>query len=802
MDEINLETENLDEPGLEPNLADSLQSRTEENGDIAALDEEQPVISEDKISSNASVSPGPTEESSVAASQIQAEDLSKFLVCGICSQNPVSVNSAPKLLPCLHSFCEKCLQEKYEQQQGSSTNNSSESSGTLNPRLKCPSCGQEFLVSSNGVSGFLNNQFIIENSGDETSKEGLGHDNRVCTSCEDENAASSSFCVNCSEWLCEPCIQAHQRVKVTRDHIIKSREEYDDSVELNKESNSVASSGQKPLYCKLHPHEQLRLFCATCDKLTCRDCQLVEHKDHRYQFIDEAAGKHREVLKKLLQYLNVNLGMLNDTISEVEKVGVGLEEKETEIKSEVNRAIEKIIKALRHREGMLVAELQGLVQNKLGLLAKQKKDLTQMKRILEHNHDFAKHAVEVGSDVALLYCRKVLGTRLHNLNSLKYRQRPLAYNDLRFALDVEKMRGYLIKVGTVYSQEDLQRRLEHYGNTKSSASQSFSLSSSSTTTQAGTSDNSTSTVSSVRAALSSSTRLSTDPSSNGNSNAKWTFHNVPPRLNPIEAMSAVNKRISDAGSTIDATKYIALSASGGKAHYVTKTGRVLQQPNHHNVSTNKSALTSVLENRHCNGSTSSTNQPKETNYVVLPLSKSSNSGSFSKMDLAANYLQQIKSLTREGHQRGTLHPKAASSIMSAWAQKARMLKSDKGFASDTRDHGSDRSQHSSYQHQRRTNASSSSPKFNSERTQMLDKGHSAPLFNISHSPSQVPRAKSSSSDPGPSSNNHFNPSELQVKQEQPDSPTNGYPSCMQNVALKSRLSSLGMVSAILILHFV
>eukprot|EP00794_Sanderia_malayensis_P018212 gene18212-20030_t len=190
-------------------------------------------------------------------------------------------------------------------------------------KLKCPSCGQEFLVSNNGVSGFLNNQFIIENTdgAGATSDQTLGPADRVCTSCEDESKVSS-YCVNCEEWLCKACVQAHQRVKVTRDHSIKTREEFEQDEELNKESNKASSSpGRKPLFCKLHPREQLRLFCATCDKLTCRDCQLVEHKDHRYQFINEAAGKHREVLKKLLQYLTVNLGLLNETISDVENVG-------------------------------------------------------------------------------------------------------------------------------------------------------------------------------------------------------------------------------------------------------------------------------------------------------------------------------------------------------------------------------------------------------------------------------------------------------------------------------------------------
>lgn len=35
------------------------------------------------------------------------------------------------------------------------------------------------------------------------------------------------------------------------------------------------------MFCDIHKQEVLKLFCETCDLLTCRDCQLVRHKDHR-----------------------------------------------------------------------------------------------------------------------------------------------------------------------------------------------------------------------------------------------------------------------------------------------------------------------------------------------------------------------------------------------------------------------------------------------------------------------------------------------------------------------------------------
>lgn len=709
----------------------------------------------------------------LSAVSTKHDDNLKFFICGICNLNAVAGNTSPKLLPCLHSFCEKCLMQKYEQQKDAATENTDNSS--LNPRLKCPSCGQEFLVSSNGIAGFLNNQFIMEAAtGVETEIEQLGQ-HKVCTSCEDDSCAGS-YCTNCREWLCDACVQAHQRVKVTRDHTIKSKSEYEKDTGLEQEDKPASSPGQKPLFCKMHPREQLRLFCATCDKLTCRDCQLVEHKDHRYQFIDEAASKHREVMKKLLQYLKVNLGLLADTVKDVENVASRLEGKEKELEKDISKSVETIIKALKHRERVLVAELQGLVQTKLGLLAKQKKDLTQMSTILEHNHDFASYAIENGSDVSLLYCRKVLGTRLHNLNSLKYRQRPLAYNDLRFALDVEKMCGYLAKIGTVYSQEDLQRRMEQYGiGNKSSTASTVAASSHTTATHTN------SIPQGPRDVRHSSNQQ-------GNLKQGVVFNSskaIPAKLNPIEAMSAVNRRISDSTMTTNApTQYIALS-SPGIPHYLPKHNR--PSSNGHYSSNNQIVLSHVTSNHRPH---EAGNAGKKTDFVFHT----------SKLMNTAPLLHKDSS---EGiaHQARSSKPSIASTLpLNLPSCITATLANMQSAGVDKR-----KSPHEIFANQKRSpnavnylmnkvqNEFSGKPSLQAKSV-VLDSGYGTPN-HIRRSPEESQRSKSSGSEAssGGSAVQHVHNGELQlVKQEKLDSPP--YQHCMQSFAVKSNGNYLSVVS--------
>lgn len=65
-------------------------------------------------------------------------------------------------------------------------------------------------------------------------------------------------------------------------------------------------SSQRPMFCHIHKQEPLKLFCETCDLLTCRDCQLTKHKDHRYRIVSviliDRGGNHQAPLEMISQY--------------------------------------------------------------------------------------------------------------------------------------------------------------------------------------------------------------------------------------------------------------------------------------------------------------------------------------------------------------------------------------------------------------------------------------------------------------------------------------------------------------------
>ena len=477
-------------------------------------------------------------EGGASGSAEDLEEESVYMLCGLCKKPPV--DTSPKLLPCLHSFCLKCLEERFaEQQQEKVPSTTASVSSNSIPRLKCPNCGQEFLVPPKGVHGFLDNQFVLENIGKLQRKQ--ENVNRFCTSCED-NSPASSFCLNCSDWLCDACVSAHQRVRVTKDHTIQSEAEYLE----NSESADV-----KPIFCSIHPQESLKLFCANCEKLTCRDCQLLEHKDHKYQFIKEAAVSYKDYLRGQLNRLYEQAQPLTESIREVEKAAKGLQEREETIASEIRKSSEMLVKAVKQRENVLLTELKALVHFKHKLLSKQNKDLRLMQKILQHNYGFTRHVLKNGSDMGLLYSKRQLSSRIQNLLSLKYNVLPVAHSDLKFSVETEKLCSVISKLGSVMTPADR--------NNSSSGRPDASF--------RGLSNASSYTP------LPSSSSSAAVPNRPINSS-------TPVRPSPIEALTAVNKRLGPPSSQSYSTnKYPSLQAaivhpSGASVAINTKVGVV------------------------------------------------------------------------------------------------------------------------------------------------------------------------------------------------------------------------------------
>ncbi|XP_022823886.1 transcription intermediary factor 1-beta [Spodoptera litura] len=217
--------------------------------------------------------------------------------CVLCHTVLTLAEGTPKLMECLHSACEPCIRAKLEEKQASSR----DFLGAERVTITCPACRLQCQVAN-----MIDQRFVLEKMAlEQAGSNGAGGEQQ-CNSCEDTEPATS-YCVDCNEFICDNCVHAHQRLKITKEHTIKSRDEA--LAELQAAAGGARS--ELDMFCSEHVQERLSLFCETCDRLTCRDCQLQHHRDHKYQFSTEMAAQARAQISALLSevsYKRVLLG--------------------------------------------------------------------------------------------------------------------------------------------------------------------------------------------------------------------------------------------------------------------------------------------------------------------------------------------------------------------------------------------------------------------------------------------------------------------------------------------------------------
>lgn len=88
------------------------------------------------------------------------------------------------------------------------------------------------------------------------------------------------------------------------------------------------------------PQEKLNLYCQTCDQLTCRDCQLIEHREHKYKFSEEMASLTRERLRQFLMDIRKKRGYIENAKELVAERRQQILNKQELVQADINRLVE------------------------------------------------------------------------------------------------------------------------------------------------------------------------------------------------------------------------------------------------------------------------------------------------------------------------------------------------------------------------------------------------------------------------------------------------------------------------------
>ena len=229
----------------------------------------------------------------------------------------------------------------------------------------------------------------------------------LCENCPSGDSAALR-CVECGVFMCEVCVTAHQRVRAIGAHRLMTPQEV-------REGGPQAL--HRPTTCAQHEGEILKMFCETCDEPICRDCAIIDHRDHKYKFIRDAFPVEKEKITKAVRETEFYVPVLKRAIEAAEKEVQETRDNFAEVSKEVNSFINEVIANCERRRDSLKLDLENLTSKKLKELNTAKESASSTLRCVESNIQIVKQTIGRANEVETLSAKNQMIDQLAAVRS-------------------------------------------------------------------------------------------------------------------------------------------------------------------------------------------------------------------------------------------------------------------------------------------------------------------------------------------------------------------------------------------------
>ena len=312
------------------------------------------------------------------------------LKCSIC----LELFSDPRLLPCLHTYCLKCLQGLVSDKKSD---------------LSCPQCRAKYKIPKGGVVSYLSDLSVLPEL-EATKVTAEKEEVKICGLCT-TGAIAVGYCSDCGEYLCESCRDVlHNTIKVFTAHSIISLEC----------SSAVVLIGKSPL-CPHHPKYELEIFCKTCDILVCSMCMLeTTHKGHSYDFFKNVQDELMERIKSMTSNIEEEKKKYKSYLAFLEKFEHQFYSQQEKLAAEITAACDEYITRIQAMKEELLKQTESKFTRESKTIWSTKDCLEVMISQIESCQGFSERYQRQGSEGQMLLLFNQILHRLKELNSRLY----------------------------------------------------------------------------------------------------------------------------------------------------------------------------------------------------------------------------------------------------------------------------------------------------------------------------------------------------------------------------------------------
>ena len=237
----------------------------------------------------------------------------------------------------------------------------------------------------------------------------------LCDNCESEDPAQSR-CNECGIFLCQYCTEFHKRSRSMKHHELVTMEQL--------KSNPGPQNIAEKIRCPKHKEEVIKLFCKTCQTTICRDCTIVDHRQHEYGFVEEVAVEEKRHLQSNLNQVKQRKGRVVEAIENLKKFNESLEANKTSTISEISQHFDQLVKAVESRKREMMEKATSITNSRQKQIHAQLEVLEVALASCESSIEFTEQAFKNGNDVQILSMEKYILQSLEQLKAVKDQTKP------------------------------------------------------------------------------------------------------------------------------------------------------------------------------------------------------------------------------------------------------------------------------------------------------------------------------------------------------------------------------------------
>ena len=335
--------------------------------------------------------------------ELLLKNLEAELTCTVCGGR----FDDPRVLPCLHTFCKKCVESLTQQE-----------SANAEPEKKistvvCLQCREEHTLPETGVGElpefptFFQLVTLLE-----VYKAGeRGSQPLTCGNGRDNNPAIGR-CLECDAYLCESCLELHKMQVSSRKHA---------TVTLDEIKVTTGKCLHQPRDCIVHK-KKLVLYCGTCSKVICDDCAKNDHKSHECVAVSDILEEARDSLDEIIK----NLRKLPEkAVAKKREAAALLEKQRAEaavIHEKVDNTIEGLVQLLKERQVEIHKEINTQAKKEEDAISADIGEAEKLLARLDCCIGFVDRLLQTASDSDLVsmamqtieQCEKLNGIKIEN----------------------------------------------------------------------------------------------------------------------------------------------------------------------------------------------------------------------------------------------------------------------------------------------------------------------------------------------------------------------------------------------------